>query len=71
MCGGGCHHIAWLHSDKQVAPWTIEGEFCDFLRRWYRLGLTTYARLAEEAPEMLARLSAKKMGSACNQAQGQ
>ncbi len=71
LCGGGCHHIAWLHSDKQVAPWTISNEFCDFLRRWYRLGLTTYARMAEEAPEMLARLSAKKTSTACNQAQGQ
>ncbi|CAN0576830.1 unnamed protein product, partial [Laminaria digitata] len=53
MCGGGCHHIAWLHSDKQAAPWTIGNSFCDFLRGWYRLGLYTYARILDEAPDAL------------------
>ncbi len=71
MCGGGCHHIAWLHSDKQVAPWQIGESFCDFLRDWYRLGLHTYARLADEAPDVLARLSGQRTVTACSQPQGQ
>lgn len=71
MCGGGCHHIAWLHSDKQAAPWTISNGFCDFLRGWYRLGLFTYARLLDEAPDALAMLLRAKKPSACSQPQGQ
>lgn len=71
LCGGGCHHIAWLHSDKKVAPWTLSDGFCDFLRGWYRLGLYTYARLAEEAPDTLAMLARKKTVTACSQPQGQ
>lgn len=72
MCGGGCHHIAWLHSDQQgQAPWTISEGFCDFLRGWYRLGLYTYARLMEEAPDTLAALSGKRTVTACSQPQGQ
>ncbi len=74
LCGGGCHHIAWLHTgdragEEQPAPWTIGDFFCDFLRDWYRLGLYTYARMSEEAPEMLGRLHGPR--SACNQPQGQ
>jgi uncharacterized protein len=68
LCGGGCHHIAWLHSEKRVAPWTIGDHFCDFLRGWYRIGLHTYARLASEAPEMLSRLGGPR--TACSQPQG-
>ena len=69
VCGGGCHHIAWLHTDMKAAPWAIGDFFCDFLRDWYRLGLYTYARMSEEAPEVLARLEGPR--SACNQPQGQ
>lgn len=69
LCGGGCHHIAWLHTAKGAAPWTIGGEFCDFLRSWYRVGLHTYARMLEEAPDTLARLS-RGRGSSCGQATG-
>lgn len=68
-CGGGCHHIAWLHTEDQAAPWAISDEFCDFLRAWYRIGLYTYARMSEEAPEVLARLDGPR--SACSQPQGQ
>jgi uncharacterized protein len=68
LCGGGCHHIAWLHSEKAQAPWTISDGFCDFLRAWYRLGLYTYARMTEEAPEVLARLRGEK--TPCSQASG-
>ena len=71
LCGGGCHHIAWLHSGQREAPWQISDAFCDFLRGWYRLGLVTYARLAEEAPEVLARLGSRAAPTGCNQAQGQ
>lgn len=72
LCGGGCHHIAWLHSDKDAtAPWTISDGFCDFLRGWYRLGLHTYARLLEEAPGALEVLLKKRSPSACSQPQGQ
>lgn len=71
LCGGGCHHIAWLHSDKKVAPWAISEGFCDFLRGWYRLGLYTYARLLEEAPEVVAIMARKKTATACSQPQGQ
>lgn len=71
LCGGGCHHIAWLHSQQGAAPWTIGDEFCDFLRGWYRLGLATYARLADEAPEMLERLRRPRAAAACGQPQGQ
>ncbi len=68
LCGGGCHHIAWVHSDQQVAPWTIGEQFCDFLRSWYRLGLHTYARLVDEAPEVLGMLGGPKQ--ACSQPMG-
>lgn len=68
LCGGGCHHIAWLHSSKNVAPWTMTNGFCDFLRAWYRLGLYTYARMLEEAPDMLARLKGEKQP--CSQPSG-
>jgi len=68
LCGGGCHHIAWLHSGKGEAPWTIADDFCDFLRDMYRLGLYTYARVADEAPEMLSRLKGTK--DACSQPAG-
>ena len=68
LCGGGCHHIAWLHSEKGAAPWTIGDEFCDFLRGWYRTGLYTYARMIEEAPEMLGGV--KRTKQACSQPLG-
>lgn len=68
LCGGGCHHIAWIHSEKNIAPWTIGAAFCDFLRAWYRLGLHTYARLIEEAPEVLGMLGGPKQ--ACSQPMG-
>jgi uncharacterized protein len=68
LCGGGCHHIAWLHSKKGEAPWMIGDAFCDFLRDWYRIGLYTYARLADEAPEMLKHLKGER--PACGQASG-
>lgn len=68
LCGGGCHHIAWLQSEKTPAPWTLSDDFCDFLRSWYRLGLHTYARVAEEAPEMLGRLRGQR--AACSQPSG-
>lgn len=71
MCGGGCHHIAWLHSDKQAAPWTIGNSFCDFLRGWYRLGLYTYARILDEAPDALGMMLKSRKVSACSQPQGQ
>jgi uncharacterized protein len=68
LCGGGCHHIAWLHSKKGEAPWTIADGFCDFLRAWYKLGLYTYARLSDEAPEVLGRLGQER--TACSQPSG-
>jgi uncharacterized protein len=68
LCGGGCHHIAWLHSDKGEAPWMISDVFCDFLRSWYRIGLHTYARMVEEAPEMLGMVPRSK--PACSQPMG-
>jgi uncharacterized protein len=68
LCGGGCHHIAWLHSEKAPAPWTIADGFCDFLRGWYRIGLHTYARLADEAPEALLRMRGGR--TACSQPLG-
>lgn len=68
LCGGGCHHIAYLASDRGEAPWQISDALCDFLRGWYRLGLTTYARLAEEAPEILGRLKGGR--AACSQPAG-
>lgn len=68
ICGGGCHHIAWLHSSRAEAPWQISEGFCDFLRDWYRLGLTTYARLADEAPAIFAKLGGPR--SACGQPEG-
>ncbi len=71
LCGGGCHHLAWLHTEHRDQPWALGEQFCDFLRAWYRLGLATYARLAEEAPDTLARLARKKTSSACSQPQGQ
>lgn len=71
LCGGGCHHIAWLHSSSGAAPWTISNDFCDFLRGWYRLGLYTYARVMDEAPEVMARLRGQATTTGCNQPQGQ
>lgn len=68
LCGGGCHHIAWLHSEQGEAPWQIASSFCDFLRDWYRLGLRTYARLAEEAPSIFNKLGGPR--SACGQPEG-
>ncbi len=69
LCGGGCHHIAWLHSEQKAAPWAIGDYFCDFLRAWYRLGLYTYARLLDEAPDAVARM--RGVSSPCSQPQGQ
>jgi uncharacterized protein len=68
LCGGGCHHIAWLHSDKGEAPWMIGDAFCDFLRSWYRLGLYTYVRVAEAAPTLLAKLKGER--TPCSQPSG-
>ena len=68
LCGGGCHHIAWLHSEKSEAPWMISDVFCDFLRAWYRIGLHTYARMVEEAPDMLGMVPRSK--PACSQPMG-
>jgi uncharacterized protein len=68
LCGGGCHHIAWLHTKKGEAPWNISDGFCDFLRGWYRLGLYTYARMLEEAPDVLAKLKGEKQP--CSQPSG-
>src|SRR6185503_11280808 len=41
---------------------------CDFLRGFYRLGLSTYARLVEQAPELLAALTGDR--EACSQPVG-
>lgn len=71
LCGGGCHHIAWLHTSQGAAPWTIGDDFCDFLRGWYRLGLHTYARIVDEAPDIVPRLRGTSVGTGCNQTQGQ
>lgn len=67
LCGGGCHHIAHVQ--------TVPGEVvqistttCDFLRGFYRLGLSTYARLVEEAPDFLAQLTGER--DACSQPTG-
>jgi uncharacterized protein len=68
LCGGGCHHIAYVQSEKAPAPWTLSNDFCDFLRAWYRLGLTTYARIADEAPAMLGQL--RGVRAACSQPSG-
>lgn len=68
LCGGGCHHIAWLHADEGEAPWQIGEDFCDFLRAWYRLGLATYAELVERAPGALVHLRGGR--SACSQPSG-
>lgn len=68
LCGGGCHHIAWLQTDRGQAPWTISNSYCDFLRSLYKLGLYTYARLADEAPQMLSRFRGSRQ--ACSQPAG-
>lgn len=68
LCGGGCHHIAWLHSARAAAPWTISDGFCDFLRAWYRLGLGTYARVLERAPGMIHQMRGEK--TPCSQPAG-
>jgi hypothetical protein len=46
----------------------LSSDFCDFLRAWYRLGLTTYARVADEAPAMLGQL--RGVRAACSQPAG-
>ncbi|MBI4815442.1 MAG: radical SAM protein [Deltaproteobacteria bacterium] len=68
LCGGGCHHIAWLHAGEGEAPWAIGEFFCDFLRDWYKLGLSTYADLVERAPGLLVHLRGSR--TACSQPSG-
>ncbi|MBI2892133.1 MAG: radical SAM protein [Deltaproteobacteria bacterium] len=67
LCGGGCHHIAHVQSPAGVAA-QLDASFCDFLRGFYRLGLGTYARVLEEAPEVLSRLVGEREG--CSQPTG-
>lgn len=67
LCGGGCHHIAHVQTlPGEVVQLT--GATCDFLRGFYRLGLSTYARMVEEAPDFLAQLTGER--SACSQPTG-
>jgi len=67
LCGGGCHHIAHVQTvPGEVVQ--ISGATCDFLRGFYRLGLSTYARLVEEAPDFLAQLTGDR--DACSQPTG-
>jgi uncharacterized protein len=67
LCGGGCHHIAHVQT-PQGQTVQLTTTFCDFLRGFYRLGLRTYARVSEEAPELLSRLVGER--DACSQPTG-
>jgi uncharacterized protein len=67
LCGGGCHHIAHVQTlPGQVVQ--LSATTCDFLRGFYRLGLSTYARLVVEAPDFLATLTGER--DACSQPTG-
>jgi uncharacterized protein len=66
LCGGGCHHAHVQTRPGEVVQ--LSNDFCDFLRGFYRLGLGTYARIAEEAPEFLSRLVGER--DACSQPTG-
>jgi uncharacterized protein len=48
ICSGGCHHVNFLF---EGSPQRTYMTHCDYLRDWYMLGLTTYARLVNAKPD--------------------
>ena len=48
ICSGGCHHVNFLFEGSPQRTYLTH---CDYLRSWYMLGLTTYARLVTAQPD--------------------
>jgi len=48
ICSGGCHHVNFLFEGSPQRTYTSH---CDYLRDWYKLGLTTYAKLVTAKPD--------------------
>ena len=54
LCSGGCHYENHLRENLLGLP---PGASCDFIRRWFRLGIELYAELRHSgAEEILERL---------------
>jgi uncharacterized protein len=57
-CAGGCYHEAWERQGSALAP---NAHYCDYMRDWMELALSTYTELAEHHPEFIARHLAIRM----------
>ncbi len=53
VCAGGCYYYSALHRGDISKTWTFN---CDFLRKWYRLGLGALVRILEGNPGFVDRL---------------
>lgn len=60
-CAGGCYHEAWEVQGSALAP---NAHYCDYMRAWMELALTTYTDIAENHPDFISRHLAPRMRKA-------
>jgi uncharacterized protein len=53
LCAGGCHHVSHEQAGDACG---VDPALCPWLREWFHVGLETYVRLGQEAPEFLSRI---------------
>lgn len=54
VCTGGCYHEACVREGSHLKP---NLHYCNWIRRWTRIGLETYCQIATEDPDYLEKLS--------------
>lgn len=54
LCAGGCYHEAMLREGDIYRP---NYHYCDWIKRWIRIGLDVYGRIALDNPMYLDKLS--------------
>jgi len=64
LCAGGCHHVSHEHVGDACG---VDPALCPWLREWFRIGLESYVKLGQDAPEFLSRILGES--SDCFQAQ--
>jgi len=58
LCSGGCHYENHLRENQLgLAP----GGSCDFIRRWFQLGIELYAELKHSCPEEFLQRLGKRV----------
>ncbi len=58
LCGGGCHYLSHLHFGNIIEPHSLT---CDFLRRWYEIGMKVYSHIALENPDFLEKCTGMRL----------